>query len=188
MLAVFTSLIISTDWLIGIPNVKLVDTLVFAVSYSLGFRIGASIAIASELIWGVINPLGFGGPIIFFTVTGELLYALAGWSASRAFGFNRIFSIQNVVFGSILAISAFFFDLETNLATAFIVQWPPSAITLSGSLILGIPFAITHELSDFALGAALAPALILFFKKHDGRQHRISSNFIRESTSEMNSN
>ncbi|SRR5579875_1382667 len=167
--AIFSSLVISTDWLIPIPNVKLLDTLVFATAYSFGFRVGALIGIVSELVWGIINPLGFGGPIIPFTVGGVLIYSVIGYWTSRVWGANvSPLSMNNVYFGALIAIGAFVFDLETNLATAFLVHWPPSAVVVGITLLMGVPFAITHEVADFALGATLAPLLIHFFATRVG--------------------
>ena len=87
IVAIFTSLIIVSDYALApIPNVKLVFTLAFASTYSLGLKIGTWIAVLSELIWGSISPYGFGGPIIPFLIVGNLVYVLAGWGASRDLG------------------------------------------------------------------------------------------------------
>ena len=91
IIAIFTSLIIASDYALApVSNVKLLDTLVFSSAYSFGFRIGASIAVLSEFIWGVVSPYGFGGLIIPFLVAGELIYAFAGYSASRIWKFNEV--------------------------------------------------------------------------------------------------
>jgi hypothetical protein len=155
---------VSTDWLISIPNVKLVDPLVFASSYTFGFRVGVSIAIVSQLIWGIINPLGFGGPIILFTVGGEIIYSILGALASRIWKIDNSFvSSKNLYFGGIVAIGAFLFDLETNIATALIIHWPPNLTVVAATLALGMPFAITHERADFVLAAGLTPIIIYYF-------------------------
>ena len=96
IVAVFTSLIIASDYALApVFNVKLVDTFVFSSAYSFGFRIGAYIAILSEFIWGVISPNGFGGLIIPFLVVGELLYAFAGYSASKILEIERSQSLDS---------------------------------------------------------------------------------------------
>ena len=62
-------------------------------------------------------------------------------------------SSRNLFFGAILAICAFIWDFETNIATGLLALWPRE--NLLGVLIFevtGIPFMITHELSDFILG------------------------------------
>jgi len=168
IIAIFTSLIIASDFaLVAIPNVKLVFTLTFASTYSLGLKIGTSIAILSELIWGIVSPYSFGGPIIPFLVAGNLIYVLAGWGASRIWGQNIApVSSLNIIFGSIMAICAFFWDTVTNFGTALIASWPH--LTLTKFLYFeafGVPFMVFHELGDFVIGAALAPIIIVYFRR-----------------------
>jgi hypothetical protein len=177
IVAVFTSLILATDYgLTPFLNVKLVDTLVFASAYSFGFRMGAYIAILSELVWSILNPYGFGGLIIPFLVTGELLYAAAGWTASKVWGMRvGVFSAQNFFLGAILAICAFVWDVETNIGTALIVLWP--RVTLFGLIgvqVAGALFMVFHEVSDFALGSFFAPFVIAYFSKRFGRNLALS--------------
>ncbi len=164
----FTSLILASNFaLTAALNIKLEDTLVFSAAFAFGFRIGASVAILSELIWSLASPYGFGGYIIPFLVLGELLFVLAGSFASRVWRRQDLsfFSLQNFFFGGILSICAFVWDFETNLATGLLVLWP-SLITmprLLGFEIAGLPFMIPHELSDFLLGSLLAPVIIVYF-------------------------
>ena len=174
VIAVFTSLIIASDFaLTPVYNVKLLDTLVFSSAYSFGFRIGASIAILSEFIWGVVSPNGFGGLIIPFLIAGELLYVVAGCMASKIWKIQDIKALSptNLFFGASVAICAFIWDLETNLATGLLegarTMWQYLAV-----VSLGIPFAVVHEISDFVIGAALAPIVILCFRRYSLRVGR----------------
>lgn len=172
IVALFTSLTIATNYgLAALPNVKLEDTLVFCSAYSFGLRIGMYVAIASELVWGMISPYGFGGIIIPFLVVGELLYALAGSFASKLWpkvtgGFRG----ENLFFGAIIAICAFVWDTETNIGTGLIMMWPHATfLGLIGFEIAGAIFMVFHELGDFLIGSALAPVVILYFSRvfHD---------------------
>lgn len=171
LIALFTSLIIASDYaLIPALNVKLVDTLVFCTSFVFGFRVGASVSVLSELIWGIVSPYGFFLPIVPFLVLGELLYVFAGYFASKIWGKEMFgaFSTRNLYFGAILAICAFLWDLETNLATG-VIGGAQTLIAYVAFLISGIPFAILHELSDFILGASLAPIVISYCKRLTGK-------------------
>ena len=177
MIAVFTSLIVASDYALApIINVKLVDTLVFATGFVFGFRIGAYVAVTSELVWGIVSPFGFGGYIIPFLVVGEILYALAGYLASKVWGMGtktsleenwqgkaRAFSQENFFFGAIIAVCAFLWDIETNLATGLIATWPSPSVYSLTYVVTGIPFMIPHELADFVIGTSLAPIAITFF-------------------------
>src|SRR5271170_1349085 len=85
LVAGFTALAIASDFaLTDIPNVKLVDPIVFSVAFVFGLEMGVYVGVLSELIWGTLSPYGFGGYIIPFLVAGELIYALSGWAAAKA--------------------------------------------------------------------------------------------------------
>jgi hypothetical protein len=175
VIAIFTSLAIATDYAMApIYNVKLVFTLIFASSYSFGFKVGASIAILTELIWGTISPSGFGGLIIPFLVGANIIYAVAGWGASKVWGHQiKPVSELNLFFGSIMAICAFLWDTVTNFGTGIIEVWPHVTITkLLATEALGIPFMIAHELGDFVMGTALAPIIIVYFLKVFGERRK----------------
>jgi uncharacterized membrane protein len=174
MIAIFVSLIIASDYALAPAlNIKLLDTLVFSASFVFGFRVGASIAIVSELIWSVVSPYGLYLPIVPFLVAGELLYVAAGFFASKIWG-KEVFgalSSRNLYFGAILAICAFVWDLETNIATGLLYYWPKEKLLeVLVFEVYGIPFSIFHELSDFILGAALAPIVILYCRRLSGKQ------------------
>lgn len=166
LVALFTALIVSSDFALApFVNVKLLDTIVFVVAFVYGFRMGAAVALLSETVWSFVTPWGAGGAIIPFLVAGELLFALAGSAASRVWRLPKnlpVFSAQNSYFGALLAICAFIWDFETNIATGLIAG-AQTLPTLLAYEFFGIPFMIPHELSDFALGAVLAPAVIVYF-------------------------
>ena len=91
LIAIFTSLILASDYALSpIFNVKLLDTLVFVAAYTFGFRIGASIAMLSEFIWGTVNPNGFGGLVVPFLILGEMVYVVAGYLASKTWKIDGI--------------------------------------------------------------------------------------------------
>lgn len=163
-MAVFTALTISSDFALApYYNVKLMDTLVFVAAFVFGLRTGSAVAVLSETIWGFVSPNGMAGTILPFLVGGELLFALAGYEASRIWGVRetKAFATQNLVFGSILAICAFAWDFETNLVTGALA----GASTVTSLLLYeipGIPFMAAHEIGDFALGSLMAPAVIAY--------------------------
>lgn len=173
LVAAFTAAIVGSDFALApYANVKLLDTLVFAASFAYGLRVGASVAILSETIWGFVSPYGMAGAILPFLVGGELLFAFAGYAASIVWSDMEraaAFSAKNLFFGATLTICAFVWDFETNLATGFLA----GASTIPGFLayeVYGIPFMVAHELSDFALGALLAPAVIAYSWRASGRR------------------
>ncbi len=176
VVAAFSALIIGSDLALSGPefsNIKLLDTLVFVSAYLFGFRVGAAVAVVSETAWSFVSPIGMAGAITPFLVTGELLFALAGWAASRAWGKKvGVLSVNSVFIGASLAICAFLWDLETNAATALISYWPSLGIPqLLGTMFnpFTLLFSIAHEGSDFAFGILVAPALITVIPRALGR-------------------
>jgi hypothetical protein len=128
---------------------------------------GASVAIASEVIWGVVSPYGPASLINIFTVLGELLFVIAGVLASRVWKQDEnktwSLSLESFYFGAIIAICAFLWDFETNLAVGLIADGFKLTFYAFTFEITGAPFAIAHEASDFLIGTALAPIAITFF-------------------------
>ncbi len=175
--ALFTAVIVGSDLALSGPefsNIKLLDTLVFVTAYIFGFRVGASVGLLSETIWSLISPIGMAGVITPFLVGGELLFAAAGWGASKLWGSGAQFSPSRPLFmGSLLAICAFVWDLETNAATALIAYWPDLGLPqLLGTMFnpATLLFALAHEGSDFAFGTLLAPSFILLIPKAFGKR------------------
>jgi hypothetical protein len=166
VIAIFTATVLGSDFALApYANFKLMDVTVFLVAYVFGFRQGAAVAVLSETIWSVVSPWGSAGIIAPFLVGGELLFAAAGWGASRIWGGDRkVVSPTALFIGATLAICAFLWDLETNAATALIATWPGTSMAqvvfyeLQGFVF---PTPLAHELWDFILGALLAPAAIL---------------------------
>ena len=163
VVAIFTALAIGSDFaLAGIPHVKLVDALVFLSAYLFGLRVGASVGILSELIWAYATPWGAPGFIAPFLIIGEVVYAVAGSAAARIWSSEPALSPgKGAVFGGLLAICAFLWDVETNLASALIWSWPAvTVLKVMATMLMGIPFMLMHEISDFALGLLFVPAAV----------------------------
>ncbi|MDA4128396.1 MAG: hypothetical protein OK422_02905 [Thaumarchaeota archaeon] len=168
VIAVFSALIVGSNFaLANVPNVKLLDTLVFVSAYVFGFEVGASVAVLSEFTWSLVSPWGMAGYITPLLIVGELLFAFAGSIVSKLWRVDsKAFSRNNLFFGGILATCAFLWDFETNLGTALISFWPN--LTLSGIVVtelLGTPFMLFHEVSDFLLGTFFAPVIILILPR-----------------------
>lgn len=177
VVAAFSALIIGSDLALSGPefsNIKLLDTLVFVSAYLFGFRVGAAVAVVSETAWSFVSPIGMAGAITPFLVTGELLFALAGWAASRAWGKKiGVLSVNSIFIGASLAICAFLWDIETNAATALISYWPSLGVPqLLATMFnpLTLLFSIAHEGSDFAFGVLVAPAFITVIPRALGRR------------------
>lgn len=169
---VVTALCVSTNYaMIGVPNVKFMDLLVFTSGFCFGCLVGGLVGVLTWSVYGTLNPYGFSLPILVATSVGEALYGVVGGLARR-FGlrvpdpsrFGRkeywICSVKIAFLGFLLT---FAYDLLTNLVTAFSYDpWRPPIIAI---LISGIPFAIAHEGSNLAFFFWGGSALITVIRK-----------------------
>ncbi len=164
VIALFTATIVASDFALAqLPDIKLLDTMVFVASFVFGLGTGAAVAVLSETIWSFVSPWGMAGAVAPFLVIGELLFAVAGWAAAKAWGDNlKAVSPNSFFIGAAMAICAFLWDLETNAATALLAYWPDVTLQkLVVTELAGVVFAVSHELSDFALGSLLAPLVAI---------------------------
>jgi len=163
LVPVLSALIVGSDFAMApYVDVKLLDVVVFSAAFLFGFRLGAVVAIISEGAWSFVSSWGFAGPLMPFLIGGELLFAAAGWWASRVWS-DRSKVAQNSIFiAALMLVCAFAWDVETNLATALIASWPTTTLPIVLAWqVSGIPFALIHEAADFLLGLLFAPAAIL---------------------------
>lgn len=181
-ITVFTALIVGSDFVLaGIPNVKLVDTLVFVSAYLYGFRVGASVAVLSEFLWSYLSPWGMPGYIAPFLVAGEVVFAFGGYAASKLWKEKDGLPMGKSVFiGGALALGAFLWDIETNVATALIAFWPAvSPANVMVTILYGVPFMLSHEVSDFVFGMLFAPVIIFLIPRFLQRAHPVSLGPVR---------
>ncbi|QQG48130.1 MAG: hypothetical protein HY247_05075 [archaeon] len=164
VVGIFSALVVGSDFaLYPLYGIKLMDTLVFFVAFAFGARASVGVAVISETTWSYVSPIGAAGVITPFLVGGELLFVLAGWWASKAWGDRSKLLSPNAIFiGALMLICAFVWDFETNAATALIAGWPTVTLQSVGAWELsGIPFAVVHEAADFVLGMVLIPAILM---------------------------
>ncbi len=168
IVAVFTALALATNYaLIGIPNVKLMDMLVFIGALFFGLRVGLGIALSIWPVYGFVNPYGVDSFLMLsFLMVGECFYALAGSAMRKSFVAQDLVQIkselrlQSIAFGLVGLVATFAYDLLTNFGS-----W----IFRTGSLyqdfiygnIIGAPFSLAHELSNVIFFAAVAPAVVV---------------------------
>jgi uncharacterized membrane protein len=168
MIAVFTAMSLGTNYaLIDIPNVKLMDALVFTAAFLFGLDVGVGSAISIWAIYGFVNPYGQADFItLFFVMVGECFYALAGGLFRRASVAQDSLRPWNTrlpiypVFGLIGFLATFAYDVLTNFGT-----WVFRANSVYQAFIIGMitgaPFAAVHEVSNLFFFAMVAPVAIL---------------------------
>jgi len=166
--AVFTALALATNYaLIGIPNVKIMDTLVFIAAFFFGLRLGIGVAASIWLVYGFVNPNGVDSFLMLsFLMVGECFYALAGVVLKKSFVAQdfvkgtKEYQRLSIVFGLVGLLATFAYDALTNFGS-----W----IFRTGSLyqdfvfgnIIGAPFSVAHEASNVVFFATIAPAIVV---------------------------
>jgi len=172
LIAVFTALSLGTNYaMIDIPNVKLMDALVFIAAFLFGLQVGLGSAVSTWAIYGFLNPYGQADLTTFFFVTlGECLYAVCGGLLSRASAARdfineglryRRFSL---LFGLIGFQATFAYDLLTNFGTWLFRTSSLYQAFIIG-MITGVPFAILHEASNLVFFATVVPLAIAASKR-----------------------
>lgn len=169
-MAIFSALVVGTDYALApFVSFKLLDTVVFLVAFVYGFKQGAAVALVSETVWSVVSPWGPAGIVSPFLIGGELVFALAGWGASKVWHADgRVLSPLALFIGATLSICAFIWDFEANAVTALV--WFGPGLNLSQLFTVELagfvfPVPMAHEMADFALGTLLAPASLLIMPR-----------------------
>lgn len=150
------ALSVSTDYaLIGIPNVKVMDMLVFLSGIWMGPAWGAAAGALTWMVYGTVNPFGFNLLIFLTVVPMEMLYGvLGGLLRKRALfpGIENAWAFAMVGLGATLA-----YDLVTNAVTGYFFN--SSALV---GVIGGIfPWSVAHVVSNFLLFLVIAPVAVV---------------------------
>jgi hypothetical protein len=166
LIAVFTALSLGTNYaMIDIPNVKLMDAIVFIAAFLFGLDVGLGSAVSIWIIYGFINPWGQAGfPLLFFLIGGECFYAIAGGflrrtSTGRQMAKNGGYRHATILFGGLGLLTTFAYDAITNFASFLFLTNSLYQAFLIG-MITGAPFALFHELSNLFFFATIVPGAI----------------------------
>ncbi|MEM0049017.1 MAG: hypothetical protein QXW39_00570 [Candidatus Bathyarchaeia archaeon] len=171
LVIMLTSINLASNYaMIGIPNVKFMDLIVFLSGYSIGLIPGILVGVFTWLIYGTLNPWGFNLIILVATCLSETIYAIFGW-LSRKFNpasnmspspkINREnYWLMSLKFGIIGFFATFLYDLITNIASVVMVGLPPIMAIISGAW-----FAVIHEVSNFLFFFSCGIPLALLIEK-----------------------
>lgn len=170
LIAVFTAECLATNYaMIALPNIKIMDALIFVAAFLFGWAVGVGIAISTWAVYGFVNPYGQAGfPLILFLMMGECFYAIGGASLRKTSIAKELLAERRLsadfaviaIFGTAGLALTFAYDVLTNFATyAFVSNSLYQALLIG--LVTGAPFAILHELSNLGIFALASPAAIL---------------------------
>ena len=168
--SILIALCIATNYaLLYVPNVKLMDMLVFVSGFVFGVWTGVAVGAFSWLVYGTINPLGFSLPTLISTMIGETIYGVTGallgytWLRTKSSEWKASVSIKNLGFGLVGLMTTLLYDLFTNAVTGIIFY---NSVWL-GLLTMNfpLPLGILHEASNFLLFASICPLIIISVKR-----------------------
>ena len=182
MIAVFTAEALASNYaMTGLPNIKIMDALIFIAAFLFGWSVGIGIAVSTWSVYGFVNPYGQAGfPLIIFLVVGECFYAIGGAALRRTSIAKQLLAEKRAssdlgiifIFGVAGLALTFLYDVLTNFATYMFLANSLYQAFLIG-MITGAPFALTHELSNLIFFALVSPAAIIAARRLTKNQRGI---------------
>ncbi|MCS7114853.1 MAG: ECF transporter S component [Nitrososphaerota archaeon] len=167
IIAIVAALCVGSNYaLVGVPNVKVMDLLVFVTGYVFGPLVGAFVGIFAWFVYGLINPYGFVFQIWLATMFSEAIYGVAGGLISKRLtstGFTGNILEASFSFGAAGFLLTFFYDLITNVVYALAFNVP-----MLVAIIAGVPFALVHEVSNAVLFGVCSVPLVTTLEKFVG--------------------
>jgi energy-coupling factor transport system substrate-specific component len=162
LIAILSAVGIATNYtLLPLPNVKLMDAIVFISGFSLGLKPGLAVAVTTWLVYGSLNPLGFSFPTLVIVTLSECLYAVTGSLLKKTWFANdtqaRMLE-RSVIFAVIGFFTTLTYDLITNAATGWVFYGSPwlGLITMN----FPIPLGLIHEVSNALFFLIVVPLLV----------------------------
>ena len=163
LIAVLAALCIGSNYaMLPLPNIKLMDTIVFTTGLFYGFIPSATIAAIAWLVYGTLNPLGFSMPILLVVIVAEITYSLVGARLRRtALGHpHKDYGTveRYLIFGVAGLFATLIYDIVTNAVSGLLAYnsiWI-GLITMN----VPLPLGIIHEASNFILFATISPLLL----------------------------
>lgn len=163
LMAVMTASAIASNYLlIGLLNIKFMDLIVFTGGFLFGGVFGVSVGALTWLVYGTINPYGFNLPTLGATIIGEAIYGLAGGFARNRLKIEEAWK-PDFRLGILGFLLTFLYDVLTNIVSAWV-----AGIPILVAFITGIPFTLTHEVSNAVFFAVGVPPLIRAVRKLNG--------------------
>lgn len=148
LISLLAALTISSNYiLVSVPNVKLMDAIVFASSLAMGARFGAILVVIIWMVYGTVNPWGFSLPMLVVVTLSEMVYVLfAKIALNLKLKWDRINLYNSLFLSSLGFFSTLIYDIITNVFVGYLFY---------GSIIMGLltmnfplPMGLIHEVSN----------------------------------------
>ena len=164
IVATLVALCVATNYaLVGLPNINLMDFIVFIGGFSFGPIVGASIGMLSWTVYGVLNPYGFLLQVYLATMFTETIYGIVGGLLGKSLAsidFKGQYSKLCILFGIFACMMTLTYDIITNVVYAAAFDIP---IILA--IIFGVPFMFIHVFSNIAIFSLGSIPLVTAIRK-----------------------
>ena len=161
VVASLSALSVATSYaMLPLPNIKLMDTIIFVAGFCFGAVPGIIVAFMTWLIYGTLNPLGLSLPVLLTVMFAETIYALAGWILSTYMRKKPSSSSTEhfIMFG----VAGLFMTLAYDLVTNAVCGWLFYDSVWVGLLTMNfpVPMGLIHEASNLMFFGLVVPLLI----------------------------
>ena len=167
IIATLSGLSVATNYaLISLPNIKLMDLIVFVSGFCFGPMVGALTGIIPWTVYGTLNPQGFSLPVWLATMLSESIYGLAGALVRRSMNPGELKGSKwwfnlSIFFGFLSVFLTFAYDLMTNFVFGYF-----SNSNVIFSVVFGfVTFGLVHMISNaFFFGVGCVPLINALLK------------------------
>jgi uncharacterized membrane protein len=167
IIASLAALSVATNYaLVGLPNVKAMDFLVFIGGVCFGPFAGVLIGILGWAIYGVLNPYGFVLQVWLATMLFETIYGLVGGVVGMNLVSINFYSKpvrMSFFYGVLGCILTILYDSALNVVYALVFGVP-----ILAALVLGAPFQVLHAVSNTLIFASCSIPIIRIIKRIGG--------------------
>lgn len=164
----------SSTFLLIIPNLETLSLIFFIVGIKYGFKISFSTVLTSWIIFEFFATQFYssGGPIFFFLkLPPFLLIATIGAMIGRDYRAktsvsenntsDALIDIPSVIFGVIGFVLTINYDIITSFG---MVIFAPSLEVFLANMVIGIPWLLFHQITNFIL-FSLTPRILIVLEK-----------------------
>jgi len=177
-IAILVALSVATNYaMISLYNMKLMDFIVFVGGFCFGPVAGAFIGIASWMVYGTLNPLGFSLHIWLATMFSESIYGIVGALVRKSLNRDSLSEYRKERFSACFFFGALgmsltvVYDVITNIVFGYVNNW-----NILFALIVGfVPFGFVHMLSNaFFFGFGCVPTISAILKVVGGEKNGVA--------------
>lgn len=162
LVVALAALSISTNYaMISLPNIKLMDLVVFVGGFCFGSVVGAFTGIVSWVVYGSMNPQGFSLPIWIAAILSECVYGIGGAFMRRSMRADSSrASRHRVSMYAFFGVLGVFLTLAYDVATNVVFGYVYYGNVLFAIIVGFVPFGLVHVLSNaFFFSVGCVPAI-----------------------------